>query len=136
MLKSKYYIILIILLAFIGLNYFGKYLFIRLDLTENNAFTLSKATKNILNDLEDHVEVTAYFSEGLPVDIAKSKEELDNLLNEYSNLSKGKLTYTFVNPNESPTAEEEASKAGIRPVMINVREKIRPNNRRPIWVQS
>ncbi|MBK8955154.1 MAG: Gldg family protein [Saprospiraceae bacterium] len=123
MLKSKYNIILIVLLAFVALNYFSKYLFVRLDLTENNAFTLSKATKEILKSLDENIEVIAYFSEGLPVDIAKSREELDNLLNEYANLSKGKLTYRFINPNESAATEEEANKEGIRPVMINVREK-------------
>ncbi len=123
MLKSKYNIILLICLGFVAINYFGKYLFLRIDLTENKAFTLSKATKDVMKSLDGKVEITAYFSKDLPIDIAKSREELDHLLNEYSSLSKGNLSYQFVDPNESPALEEEAGKAGIRPVMINVREK-------------
>lgn len=123
MLKSRINQIAFVLIAFVGINYLGRYLFLRLDLTENKAFTLSPATKQTLRELDDPVEVTAYFSSNLPIDIAKSQEELDKLLNEYANLSKGKLTYRFVDPNSGGTSEEEANKEGIRPVMINVREK-------------
>lgn len=123
MKHSKFNKGLLLLLMFLGINYLGRYVFLRLDLTENKAFTLSKATKDVLSALDGKVEVVAYYSKDLPVDIAKSREELDHLLNEYANLSKGNLTYQFVDPNESPSLEEEASKAGIRPVMINVREK-------------
>ncbi len=123
MLKSKFNLIALILVLFIGINYLTRFVFLRIDLTENKAFTLSNATKGVLNNLEDAVEIVAYFSDDLPIDIAKTREELDNLLNEYANLSKGKLSYTFIAPNKDPKEEEEAGKLGIRPVMINVREK-------------
>lgn len=122
-MKIKLFPLLLALVGFIALNYFGKYLFFRMDLTENKAFTLSPATKNLLSGMDEDIEVTAYFSDDLPVDIAKTREELDHLLNEYSNLSKGKLDYSFIAPNADAKSEEEANNAGIRPVMINVREK-------------
>ncbi len=123
MLKSKFNLIALIIVLFVGINYLTRFVFLRLDLTENRAFTLSNATKGVLNNLDDAVEVVAYFSDDLPIDIAKTREELDNLLNEYANLSKGKLSYSFIAPNKDPKQEEEAGKLGIRPVMINVREK-------------
>ncbi len=123
MLKSKLNIIILAILLLIGINFITRYLFFRIDLTENKEFTLSRASKEILKNMEEDVSVTAYFSDDLPVDIMKTREELDNLLNEFSNISKNKLSYTFVAPNKDPKAEEEAAKAGIRPVMINVREK-------------
>ncbi|MBK8449215.1 MAG: GldG family protein [Saprospiraceae bacterium] len=123
MLKSKINLIVVVILLLLGVNYLAKYLFFRFDLTENHEFTLSKASKDILKNLDEPVEVTAYFSNDLPVDINKTRDELENLLIEFSNISKGKLTYKFEAPNEDPKLEEEAAKVGIRPVMINVREK-------------
>ena len=105
------------------LNVLSKQLFFRWDVTEQKQYTLSKATKNILKDLNDQVTVKAYFSKDLPANIAKTKRDFQELLIEYSNLSKGSLDYEFVNPNEDPQVEQEAVQNGISPVMINVREK-------------
>jgi gliding-associated putative ABC transporter substrate-binding component GldG len=96
---------------------------VRLDLTENHQYTLSHATRNILKHLDEPVTVTAYFSKDLPPRIMKAREDFQDMLIEYANRSKGMLMYKFINPNGKETTEEEATKAGIRPVVINVREK-------------
>jgi gliding-associated putative ABC transporter substrate-binding component GldG len=95
----------------------------RLDLTEGREYTLSKATRNILKNLEKPVTITAYFSKDLPPNIGNITENLKDMLIEYNNRSKGMVVYKFVNPNEKEDLENEAVKNGIRPVMINVREK-------------
>ena len=97
--------------------------FVRLDLTEDKEYTMSKATKTILRDLEDPVDVKAYFSDNLPADLERVKTDFENLLIEYNNISKGKVKYRFINPGESPEKEQEAGQNGIQPVLINVREK-------------
>lgn len=96
---------------------------IRLDLTENKEYTLSKATRNILKELDRPVTVTAYFSKDLPPNIINISTSLKDMLIEYGNRSKGMVVYRFVNPNEKEELEQEAVKNGIQPVMINVREK-------------
>ena len=105
------------------LNVLSKQLFFRLDLTEGKQYTLSKATKDILKNLEDPVTIKAYFSDDLPPNVAKTKRDFQEMLIEYSNLSKGDVDYEFVNPNADPAVEQEAVQSGISPVMINVREK-------------
>lgn len=95
----------------------------RLDLTENREYTLSKATRNILKNLDKPVTITAYFSKDLPPHIINISTGLKDLLVEYSNRSKGMVVYRFINPNEKEELEQEAVKNGIQPVMINVREK-------------
>jgi gliding motility-associatede transport system auxiliary component len=97
--------------------------FVRLDFTQGHQFTLSKATKNILNDLNGPVTVTAYFSENLPPNIAQVRSDFRDMLIEYSNASGGKIVYQFVNPNKDRETEMKAQQAGIQPVMINVRER-------------
>ncbi len=95
----------------------------RLDFTEGKEYTLSKATRNILKDLDKPVTVTAYFSKDLPPNISSVSDNLKDMLIEYGNRSKGMVVYKFVNPNEKEELEQEAMKNGIQPVMINVREK-------------
>ena len=104
-------------------NVLSRQLFFRVDLTEGKQYTLSKATRDILRDLEDPVTIKAYFSQDLPANVAKTKRDFQEMLVEYSNLSRGYVDYEFVNPNENPEIEQEAVQNGISPVMINVREK-------------
>ena len=123
---SIFLIIGIVILA----NLLSNQFFFRWDFTEDKEYTLSKATKDILKNLEEPVMVSAYFSENLPTDIAKSKKDFQEMLIEYSNLSKGMIDYEFINPNENEEKEREAQQNGIRPVMINVREKDQTSQQR------
>jgi len=95
----------------------------RLDFTEGKEYTLSKATRDILKDLEKPVTVTSYFSTDLPPNISNISDNLKDMLIEYGNRSDGMVVFKFVNPNEKEELEQEAMKNGIQPVMINVREK-------------
>ena len=112
--------VLVILLV---INIISERFFFRFDFTGDNRYTLSKATKNILRNLDQTVTVTAYFSEDLPAEILRSKQEFKDLLIEYRNASHGQFEFEFVNPSVSDELENEAVKAGIYPVMINVRER-------------
>lgn len=104
------------------INILSNQFFFRLDLTEDNQYTLSQATKDILKSLEDPVTVTAYFSEDLPADFAKTRRDFQDLLVEYSNLSKGMVDYEFISP-ETDEDKQGAAQNGIQPLLINVREK-------------
>ncbi len=107
----------------IVLNFLANKFFFRLDFTEGGQYTLSEATKSILKSLDEPVTVTAYFSENLPPDVAKVKSDFKDLLTEYNSVSGGKIAYQFINPNEDQQTESEAQQNGIRPVVINVRER-------------
>ncbi len=96
---------------------------LRLDFTENHQYTLSKATRNILANLQEPVTVTAYFSKDLPPNVESVSKEFRDMLIEYGDRSKGMVVYKFENPNGDPKLEQEAVQAGVQPVMINVREK-------------
>lgn len=105
------------------LNILGSRYFLRLDLTEDQRYTLSEATKTILEGLDQPLTVTAYFSEDLPPNIDKTRRDFKDLLSEYATRSRGNIVYEFINPNEDKQVEQKAVQNGIRPVVINVREK-------------
>lgn len=105
------------------LNVLANRFFFRLDFTEDNRYTLSEATKNLLSEIKEPVTITAYFSKDLPPNIDQTRIEFKDLLTEYATRSRGNILYEFINPNKDPQVEQEAMQSGISPVVINVREK-------------
>ena len=123
-MKSKFSVtVLLVIGILIIINLLANEYHVRLDLTEDRQYTLSDATRDILDDLEEPVTVKAYFSENLPPNILKTRQDFQDLLIEYSNIADGQLVYEFVNPGEKESIEKDATDKGIRPVLINVREK-------------
>lgn len=124
-MKIKRYTISIVLFAaiIVVINILSEQIYFRLDLTEENQYTLSPATKDILKNLEEPVTVKAYFSKDLPPQLIKTKNDFREMLVEYGRLSGQNVVYEFVSPNEDEELEMEAMQNGIQPVMINVREK-------------
>jgi gliding-associated putative ABC transporter substrate-binding component GldG len=114
-------------LIFVGIiiivNMISEQIFLRLDFTADKRYTLSPATKDILEDLDDVITVTAYFTEDLPPQLQKSRRDFEDLLVEYENRSDGNVVYEFINPNENEAEEQKAQQKGINPVMVNVTEK-------------
>lgn len=122
--KKKLTISILFVLGIVLLvNIIGDKISFRLDFTADQRYSLSNATNDILDELVEPVTVTAYFSENLPPNIAQVKNDFKDLLIEYANRSDGMVVYEFINPNEDQKSEMEAQQSGIRPVMINVRER-------------
>jgi gliding-associated putative ABC transporter substrate-binding component GldG len=115
--------IILVVVIVIVVNILSENYNFRIDLTQGKEYTLSKATKNILKNLDKPVTVTAYFSNDLPPNIGNISGNLKDMLIEYGNRSDGMVVYKFVNPNENEELEREAVKNGIQPLMINVRQK-------------
>lgn len=121
--KNIYVYFLLIIGVIILLNILSDKFFLRLDFTEDNRYTLSKATKDIVKSLDEPITVKAYFSEDVPPDVAKTKRDFKELLVEYASISGGKVVYEFINPNVDEQLEQQAMQAGVQPVIINSREK-------------
>jgi gliding-associated putative ABC transporter substrate-binding component GldG len=115
--------ILLIVAVLVVINILSERFFFRLDFTADGRYTLSKATKDILKQLEEPVTVTAYFTEDLPPDLAVTRSDFKDMLVEYANLSKGKVLYEFINPNKDQQTEQKAFQAGVQPVLVSTREK-------------
>ena len=92
-------------------------------MTEDKQYTLSSATKDILKNIDEPITVKAYFSENLPSNVAQAKRDMNEYLTEYSRISNHNLVYKFIDPSSDEKLEVQAIQSGIRPVMINVREK-------------
>lgn len=120
--RFNYYIILTLGILVL-VNVLANRFFVRIDFTEDQRYTLSGTTKDILGDLTEPVTVTAYFSEGLQPQFDQLRKDFKDLLMEYATRSDGRVVYEFINPNKDADEEQKAVQAGIQTVMIEAREK-------------
>lgn len=112
-------------LILIAVNYIFTPVRARIDLTEGKVFTLSEGTREILTKLESPVKIRFYFTQGeaTPVALRTYAQRVEDLLNEFSAVSGGKVTIEKYNPQPDSDAEESAMLDGIEGQMLNTGEK-------------
>jgi ABC-type uncharacterized transport system involved in gliding motility auxiliary subunit len=124
--KFALYFVIAILVALAGQN-----LFFRLDLTSNNLYSLSKASKEAVSTLKEPLTINVFFSKNLPAPYNNIERYLHDLLEEYAVHANKYLNYRFfdVSAKEgdlSEKAEENRKKAqdyGIYPVNVQTIEQ-------------
>lgn len=120
---SKAWWIWLLLLLFI-INYGASVFHARFDLTKEKRYTLSKATKDLLKNLEDDVQIDVFLKGQFPAGFKK----LANSTNEFLQLMKdrngAKLHYRFISPQEeipdSPGKTYEDTLIGLGANAINL----------------
>lgn len=112
-----------IFIAFVAINLLAARHPIRLDLTDNNLYTLSKSTKTMLNGLSDVVTAKLYFTGDLPPSLQPLRTNVDDVLAEFKHAAKGNFQIQFTDPSASAMEEQKAQMLGIPPVQLNVFDK-------------
>ncbi|MYC76454.1 hypothetical protein F4X10_11875 [Candidatus Poribacteria bacterium] len=104
------------------INFLSTRRFIRADLTEDKRYTISQATRNVLDTLDDIVTITTYFSTN-PAEVAQIRRDVRDVLDEYNAFSK-RLQIDFVNPADFDDGQKQELRfKGIPEVQINVVKK-------------
>jgi gliding-associated putative ABC transporter substrate-binding component GldG len=100
-------------------NFLSSRRFLRADLTEDKRYTVSKATKNVLKNLDDIVTITVYFSTE-PADVARIRRDVRDVLDEFEAFSQ-KLQIDFIDPADFEEAQKQELRfKGIPEVQVNV----------------
>jgi ABC-type uncharacterized transport system involved in gliding motility auxiliary subunit len=97
----------------------------RIDLTAERAYTLSDGTRKILAKLDTPVLIRFYCTRGenrMPVFFKNHAREVEDLLDEYRQLSKGQIEIQKLDPEPDSDAEDSAKLDGIEPRMMNLGE--------------
>jgi ABC-type uncharacterized transport system involved in gliding motility auxiliary subunit len=116
-----------VLLLLIALNFILSLAKVRLDLTEEKAFTLSKGTKAILAKLDTPVTIRFYYSQResmMPVPLKTYAQRVEDLLSEYKQASKGKVTFEKYDPEPDSDAEDSAKLDGVEGQPIQTGEVV------------
>lgn len=101
-------------------NLFGRHIAGRLDLTPNNTYTLSRATKHILRGLDDLVTIKLFVSRELPTQVALVKRDVDDLLGDFRGAGGDNVRVVTRDPSDDEDAAQEARQLGVPQVEFNV----------------
>jgi len=126
--SGKYIKFLIYLIAIVLLNLAGITLFYRLDLTQNQSYSISRASQRVVDTLSEPLTINVFFTKNLPAPHNNTERYLHDLLEEYSIYANRYFNYRFydVSPDEGdirPEAranQELAKNYGINPIQIQV----------------
>ncbi len=110
----------LVVVGLVVVNLFGRHIRGRLDLTPGRAYTLSRATRDVVGDLADIVTLKLFVSKELPPEISLLRRDLDDLLRDYRSAGNGMLRVIVQDPADSPEIQEEAQRLGVPPVQFNV----------------
>lgn len=121
---------LVLGLAVVGLVLFiGSFLRLRADLTNEQRYTLTPSTKQMLEELPDVVYVKVYLTGELPADLQRFSRSIRELLDEMRVVQPEKIQYSFIDPSESPDEKtrketyDQLQKEGLQYSSIRMRDK-------------
>jgi ABC-type uncharacterized transport system involved in gliding motility auxiliary subunit len=93
----------------------------RLDLTEQQLFTLSEGSKAIVEAVKEPIHVYFYFSEESSRELTQLRTyaaRVEALLEEYASHSKGNIVVTRIDPEPFSEAEDDADAYGLQKVPV------------------
>lgn len=94
----------------------------RLDLTENNLYTLSEGTVNIAESLDQEIRLRLYFSDSASEDLPQIRsyaERVWELMQELAAQSDGMIELERIDPEPFSEAEDDAARYGLEAVPLN-----------------
>ncbi len=110
-------------------NSLGSFFFVRLDLTEEKRYSISPATKELLENLEDDIYIEAYLEGELPAAFKRMRGTLKETLTEFSIYSDGKIQFQFINPDQAASQKSRnqfimsLARKGIQPTDVFLTEE-------------
>ncbi len=110
----------ILLLFYIG----SQWLHTTIDATEERKFTLSPATKTLLNGLEDKIYIKVLLDGTFPAGFKRLQESTEDMLRRFAQVSP-QIEYNFENPNDGTIEEvndrrNQLAKDGLIPTKLRI----------------
>ncbi|MCX7553562.1 Gldg family protein [Marinicella sp. S1101] len=111
----------IFLLVSVIINQSGIFSKLRVDLTENDLFTLNEGSINILQNIDEKIHLRLFYSdqatENIPLLRTYHRRVVD-FLQELARYGSGKLKITMVDPVSFSEEEDQASQYGLQPLPV------------------
>src|SRR5467141_2160768 len=119
--------VIALLVILIALNLLGNFSKFRWDMTENHLYTLSQGSQRIVQKLDTPVEIRFYYSKdnaSTPVYLRTYAQEVEDLLSEFQQASRGKIKIVKLDPQPDSDAEDSARLDGVEGQTVNLSDKV------------
>ena len=109
-----------------AINYLSSFVFKRFDLTHDKRYTLSKASLNILKDVDSPIVIDVFLKgDDFPSEFRRLQREAAQLLEEFS-ANNPNVLFHFIDPLEDETNRDrhiqQMSERGLTPMQLSVQE--------------
>jgi len=101
-------------------NLYASRNFFRLDLTQNQKYTIAGSTRKILAGLDDIVTIKVYLSRKLPPYAATITDQIKGMLEEYRICANGMLSIEYIDPADDPAVQRMMQFMGIQQLQLNI----------------
>ena len=124
--------LLVLLLVLFGINLLASVFHSRVDLTKEKRYTLSKATKDLLGNLDEQVRIDVFFKGNYPAGFKKIVNSVQEFLQETREYAHGNITVRYTDPLKDLANDSSAGRFGdsmdyfygLRPYTIQAPSKV------------
>jgi gliding-associated putative ABC transporter substrate-binding component GldG len=120
-MKSKIVKLLVFVGILVAANVLASFLFFRWDLTQEKRYTISEATKKLLQNLDGQVTIKVYLTGDFPAGFERLERAIQETLESFSDYGGVNLAYRFIEPKDSKVQEELIQK-GLIPTNLFANE--------------
>lgn len=118
--------LLIVILALVVLNFASSKVFVRADLTQDKRYTLSKTSKDVVDEVNQPLYIDVFLKGNFPGEFKRLQTETSQLLEELK-AQNPNIIFQFVNPLENPDESEAVMQSfmerGLTPINITLDDK-------------
>ncbi|MCF2946558.1 GldG family protein [Paraglaciecola aquimarina] len=115
--------IILLAIIFVALVFINNQLLstVRLDLTENQVYSLSEGSKQVIKEIDEPINLYFFFSDKASKNMTSLRNyanRVESLLTEYETLAAGKLKLHVLDPEAFSEQEDQASQYGLTAATI------------------
>src|SRR5262245_10554354 len=96
---SKFWWLLLLVFLFI-INFLASAFHSRIDLTKEKRYTLSRATEELLNSIDDNISIEVFLKGDFPSGFQKLANSTSEFLQLMKDHNSSKISYSFISPKD------------------------------------
>jgi ABC-2 type transport system permease protein len=127
-LNSKFWWLWLLVFVFV-LNFLASQFHTRYDLTKEKRYTLSKATKKLLRNLDEDIQIDVFLKGDFPAGFRKLENSAKEFVSLLKDLNGRKVHYKFISPQDEfpdvPGMRYEDTLVGLGAVPINLTVQVK-----------
>jgi gliding-associated putative ABC transporter substrate-binding component GldG len=122
----------VLITALVAINLLASFAHDRFDLTEEKRYTLSRATKNLLQELNEPLVIKVFLKGDIPSEFRKLSNATGDFLRILKEAGSSKIQYQFIDPLETSNGNswgDSLKSFGATPVNLSVQVKSGEENK-------
>lgn len=106
----------------VGINVIAAFMFFRWDLTQEKRYTISDATKKLLQNLDHQVVIKVYLTGDFPAGFERLERAIQETLESFVDEGGSNVAYHFIEPTD-PKLQEKLIEKGLIPTNLFANEE-------------